>query len=127
MYGEVVKYWSLPQQLAVESYFRSSQALTPLYYWVGVSRAAKTVEYRYTLDGGRLPQGPSNAPYAHWTWYQPTATTKPNYDCILAYSSYAYAQYTGAATGEAARNQGSYQVRQPCGLDSGVGCASQHS
>ncbi len=52
----MVKYWSLAQQLAVESYFRTSAALTPLYYWVGVSRTSKTGEYKSTLDGGRLPQ-----------------------------------------------------------------------
>lgn len=55
-YGELVKYWSLAQQLAVEGYFRESGLLTPMYYWAGISRTNKTVEYRYTLDGARLPQ-----------------------------------------------------------------------
>ena len=48
--GEVVKYWAFAQQLRVERYFAGTGALTPLYYWIGISRVAKTMAFTYTYD-----------------------------------------------------------------------------
>jgi hypothetical protein len=48
--GEVVKYWSFKQQLDVERYFAGTNVLTPLYYWIGISRVAKTMAFSYTYD-----------------------------------------------------------------------------
>ncbi len=45
-----MKYWSFDQQLRVEGYFASTGVLTPLYYWIGISRVAKTMAFAYTYD-----------------------------------------------------------------------------
>ena len=52
----------------------------------------------------------------HWTWYQPTATTKPNYDCALAYNAYAYGEYTGGISSEEVKSMANYQVRRAVGV-----------
>jgi hypothetical protein len=33
--------------------------------------------------------------YTHWSWYHQTAKGFSGTDCVLAYRSYQYAQYTG--------------------------------
>jgi hypothetical protein len=52
--GEVVKYWAFAQQLSVERYFAGAGVLTPLYYWIGISRVAKTMSFAYTYDKAPL-------------------------------------------------------------------------
>lgn len=94
----------------VERYFRASGVLTPLYYWLGASRTSAQVPYGWTRDRSAMVQGPSTAPFAHWNWYQPVARTYANYDCVLAYSAYAYQQYNGGASEEDAKNVQLYEV-----------------
>jgi hypothetical protein len=69
--------------------------LTPLYYWIGIQREGAGAPFAY-LDGGSLPQLPSNDPYAHWNWYQPLAANHSLYNCVMAYNAYRCA---GAAVG----------------------------
>ena len=72
--------------------------LTPLYYWIGIRRANTSSPFAY-LDGGALPQLPSNSPYAHWNWYQPLAANHSLYNCAMAYNAYRSVVRGEAGTG----------------------------
>jgi hypothetical protein len=110
--GELVRYSSLAEQYAVERYFADAQVLTPLYYWIGVSRTSNSSRFSYTANRAAfLPQVPSNDPYyAHWTWVHPVQQEYDNHDCVLAYASYSYSQYVGDGSSASSRDASNYQA-----------------
>jgi hypothetical protein len=57
-------------------------------------------------------QAASNLPYAHWTWYQPTARAYPAYDCVVAVKAYSYEQYTGGGALQEQKSAANYQARR---------------
>jgi hypothetical protein len=100
---------AVPPLAAPRSYFTSEGVLNSSYYWVGASRVNSSAPFRH-VSGERLSQTPSRFPYTHWGWYQPVATNSSYHDCVLAYSKYAYADYTSDTTTLSLQNPANYQT-----------------
>ncbi len=96
LFGHLFAPRSLGQQLLIENYFKMAP-LTDYYYWLGIKRMPgdATSPYQYVSNPPDVPQSPTIAPYAHWSWYQPTANRSANYDCVIAQQSFRYDLFSG--------------------------------
>ncbi len=110
--GHLVKYDNAGLQYDVEQYLNRTGALSPYYYWIGISRANENETYQF-IDGSGVPQIATNVPYAHWSWKQSVAASQKNYHCVIAQGQFAYDTYLG---GDGAKQQSSityYTVNDP--------------
>ena len=118
--GNLVTYRAAAKQLLVENYFKMGE-LTSYYYWVGVRRAATSSPYEFVAGSRALPQGASNAPYAHWSWYHSVANRSANYDCVIAQEAFKYELYQGVHNSSAQLADSRYYNANPANQELAYG------
>ncbi len=94
--GDLARWNQPDKQLAAELFFERLGTLTPMYYWIGMMRRNSSSNFTF-VDGSEVPQAASNSPYAHWNWYQPLASSRSGYDCVMSYNAYRCGLRAGAA------------------------------